>query len=98
MHSTPLVLIGLAALGSLVLIASALRRARQAAYLARDAARSVSLLGRVLATAGVITGGQYLMILFVHNTLWVVVALALPALLAALATVRATTATGLTRR
>jgi hypothetical protein len=38
------------------------------------------------------------MILFVHKPLWVIVALALPALLAALATVRATTATGLIRR
>lgn len=98
MNSTLLILIGLAALGSLALIASALRRARQAAYLARDAARTVSLLGRVLATAGVITGGEYLVILFAHNPLWVIVALALPAVLAALATVRATTATGLTRR
>lgn len=98
MNTTTLILIGLAAFGSLTLIAAALRRARQAAFLARGTARTVSLLGRVLATATVITGGEYLVILFVHNPLWVLVALTLPALLAALATVRATTALGFTRR
>jgi hypothetical protein len=93
-HNNLMILIGLATFGVLMLALSAGRRARKAAKAARDAARTASLLGRVVITAGVIGGAQYAVIRFVHHNLTLlVVTLAVPALLAAATTVRATTVT-----
>ncbi|MGH3902448.1 MAG: hypothetical protein ACRDTA_30170 [Pseudonocardiaceae bacterium] len=70
---------------------SGARRARAAADIARVGTSAVSLLGRVLTTALVIVGVQWLVITYSsnHTLLWVV--LGLPALLASYTLTRALT-------
>lgn len=70
---------------------SGTRRARAAADIARVGTSAVSLLGRVLTTALVIVGVQWLVITHPanHTLLWV--ALGLPALLASYTVTRALT-------
>lgn len=70
-------------LGLFVLWRGSVRRARAAADAARAGARVVSLAGRVLVTAGVIVGVQWLVIRHPLNTTVLLVVLALPALFAA---------------
>jgi hypothetical protein len=67
-------------LGLLVLWRGSVRRARAAADAARAGARVVSLAGRVLVTAGVIVGVQWLVISRPVNTTVLLVVLAVPAL------------------
>ncbi|HEX3780696.1 MAG TPA: hypothetical protein VHX38_13600 [Pseudonocardiaceae bacterium] len=90
-HDLLITLAALAGIGVLALIVSARRKARQAARAAHHAARRVSLFGRVLVTAAVITGIQFLIIRQAHNVTVLLVALALPALIAAIPLVRALT-------
>lgn len=87
-------------LGLFVLWRGSVRRARAAADAARAGARVVSLAGRVLVTAGVIVGVQWLVIRHPLNTTVMLVVLALPALFAAHGITRALTVTTLdtTRR
>jgi hypothetical protein len=68
------------------------RRAKATAEAARGSARLVSLAGRVLFTAGLITGVQWLVLTRLSVNGWVVAAvLGLPALFAAHALTRALT-------
>lgn len=68
------------------------RRARAAADAARSGARLLSLTGRVLFTAGVIVGFQWLVITRPEANGWAVLAvLGLPALFASYALIRALT-------
>lgn len=102
-HTTMLFAIGcgVTVLALFTLASGARRRARDAALYAEEAGRTASLFGRVLATAGAITGAQFAVIRFApHNLSLLLVALALPALLAAASVVRALTVTSLatTRR
>jgi hypothetical protein len=70
------------------------RRARAAADAARSGARLLSLTGRVLFTAGVIVGVQWLVLTHPHVSGWAVVAaLGLPALFASYTLTRALTVT-----
>lgn len=69
------------------------RRAREAADAARAGARALSLAGRVLFTAGLIVGVQWVVITHPGNK-WVLLAvLGLPALFASHALTRALTVT-----
>jgi hypothetical protein len=88
----------LAGVGVLVVLAwvwrAGARRARAAASAARSSARLLSLTGRVLFTAGVIVGIQWLVI--THPTIngWAVLAaLGLPALFSSYTLTRALTVT-----
>jgi hypothetical protein len=88
----------LAGVGVLVVLAwvwrTGARRARAAANAARSGARLLSLTGRVLFTAGVIVGVQWLVI--THPTVngWAVLAaLGLPALFSSYTLTRALTVT-----
>ena len=76
------------------------RRARRAAAAARAGSRVVSLAGRVVLTAGMIVGVQWVLITYALNTTLFWVALALPALVAGNVITRALTVTSLdtTRR
>lgn len=70
------------------------RRARAAANAARSGARLLSLTGRVLFTAGVIVGVQWIVITHPAGNRWLLVAvLGLPALFASSALTRALTVT-----
>lgn len=70
------------------------RRARAAADAARSGARLLSLTGRVLFTAAVIVGVQWLVITHPAGNPWVVLAaLGLPALFASYSLTRALTVT-----
>ncbi|MFC4854104.1 hypothetical protein [Actinophytocola glycyrrhizae] len=70
------------------------RRARAAADAARSGARLLSLTGRVLFTAGVIVGVQWLVLTHPSVNGWAVVAaLGLPALFASYTLTRALTVT-----
>lgn len=70
------------------------RRAKSAASVARPGARLVSLAGRVLFTAGVIVGVQWLVITHPGTNGWAVTAaLGVPALVASHALSRALTTT-----
>lgn len=72
------------------------RRARAAADAARSGARLLSLSGRVLFTAGLIVGVQWLVITHPSGNPWVLLAaLGLPALFASYALTRALTVTTL---
>jgi hypothetical protein len=72
------------------------RRARAAADAARSGARLLSLFGRVLFTAGLIVGVQWLVITHPTGHSWVLLAvLALPAVFASYALTRALTVTTL---
>ncbi|GAA1335413.1 hypothetical protein [Saccharothrix algeriensis] len=88
----------LAGMGALVVLVWAWRagsrRARAAADTARTGARLLSLTGRVLVTAGVIVGVQWLVVAYGRDSslLWVV--LGLPALFAAYTLTKALTVTG----
>ncbi|MGH3979576.1 MAG: hypothetical protein ACRDRZ_11345 [Pseudonocardiaceae bacterium] len=94
MNGGELFLGGMAAFALLAIAVKAqsgARRARAAADIARVGTSAVSLLGRVLTTALVIVGVQWLVIAHSsnHTLLWVV--LALPALLASYTLTRALT-------
>lgn len=67
------------------------RKARRAADTARAGARLVSLAGRVLLTAGLLLGAQWLLITYLDNVTLQIVALALPDLLAGYVLTRALT-------
>jgi hypothetical protein len=87
----------LAGIGVLVVLlwiwrASA-RRAKAAAEAARSGARLLSLAGRVLFTAGLIVGVQWVVILHPDNKWLLLVVLGLPALFSAHALTRALTVT-----
>ena len=76
------------------------RRARRAADAARAGSRAVSLAGRVVLTASMIVGVQWVLITYAPNSTLFWVALALPALVAGNVITRALTVTslGTTRR
>lgn len=92
-----LFLAGMAAFPLLSLIVKARpgsRRARAAAEIAQVGTGAVSLLGRVLVTAGVIVGVQWVLITHAAtNTALLLVVLGLPALVAAYTLIRALTVT-----
>jgi hypothetical protein len=93
---TPMqVVSGIAVLLVLLMVWRAgVRRARAAADAARAGARLLSLFGRVLFTAGVIVGVQWLVLTHPAVNKWVVLAvLGLPALFAYYALTRALTVT-----
>jgi hypothetical protein len=93
---TPMqVVSGIAVLLVLLMVWRAgVRRARAAADAARAGARLLSLFGRVLFTAGVIVGVQWLAITHPAVNKWVVLAaLGLPALFASYTLTRALTVT-----
>ena len=70
------------------------RRARTAAAFAELGTSPVSLLGRVLVSAGVIVGGQWLVITrYADNVTLLLVVLAVPALITAVTVVRVLTVT-----
>lgn len=87
----------LAGLGVLVTVLwtwrASIRRTRRAAEVARRSARLASLAGRVLVTAGLIVGVQWVVIAFSHNTTLLLVVLGLPALFAGHTLTRALTIT-----
>lgn len=88
----------LAGLGVLVMVLwvwrSSVRQARRAADVARQSARLGSLAGRVLVTAGVIVGVQWVVIRYAAGNLTLLlVVLGLPALFAAHTLTRALTIT-----
>jgi hypothetical protein len=88
----------LAALGVLLALfmvwRAGVRRARAAADAARSSARLLSLGGRVLFTAGLIVGVQWMVISHPSASRWLVLAvLGLPALFASYALTRALTVT-----
>jgi hypothetical protein len=86
---------GLGVLLTLMLVwRSSARRARAAATAARAGARLLSLFGRVLFTAGLIVGVQWLVITRPDGNPWVLLAaLGLPALFASYTLTRALTVT-----
>jgi hypothetical protein len=89
------VVAGLGVLLALVLVwRTSVRRARATAAAARSGARLLSLFGRVLVTAGLIVGVQWLVITRPDSNPWVLLAaLGLPALFAAYTLTRALTVT-----
>ncbi len=101
-HLTPTEV--LAALGVLLTLVmmwrSGTRRARRAADVARAGSRVVSLAGRVLLTAGVIVGVQWVAITYAAGSTLFWVVLALPALITGHVLTRLLTVTSLdtTRR
>jgi predicted RND superfamily exporter protein len=93
-HTIVIVIAVVAVLGLLSLLMSARRKARQARTAAREAIHTVSVTGRVLLAAGVITGVQFAVIRFSQNNVALLLGvLAVPALLAAVPLVRALTLT-----
>lgn len=74
---------------------SGTRRARRAAEAAHAASRVVSLAGRVLLTAAVIVGAQWVAITYAPGSTLFWVALALPALVVAHVLTRLLTVTSL---
>jgi hypothetical protein len=95
MTGAELFLGGVAALAVLSMVVKAragVKRARAAAEIARVGTSPVSLMGRVLMTAGVIVGVQWLVITYAAgNTTLLLAVLAAPALVAAYTLTRATT-------
>ncbi|WP_216213776.1 hypothetical protein [Amycolatopsis aidingensis] len=88
------VLAGFGVLLALVLVWRAgSRQARRAAETARAGARVVSLAGRVLLMAAAFVGVQWVVITQIDNPTLLVVALALPDLIAAYVLTRALTVT-----
>jgi len=85
----------LAGLGVLVIVfwvwRASVRQARRAADVARQSARLASLAGRVLITAGLIVGVQWIVITYGHSLTLLLVVLGLPALFAAHTLTRALT-------
>lgn len=102
LHLTPTQV--LAAIGVLLMLVmvwrSGTRRARRAADAARAGAQVVSLAGRVLLTAGVIVGVQWVAITYSPGSTLFWMVLALPALIAGHVLTRLLTLTSLdtTRR
>lgn len=86
----------LAVLGVLALLSGSRRKAKQAARLARDTGRAVSLLGRALVAAGVIVALQWAVITYTHNLTLTLAVLGGPALLSGWAAARAMTLTPIT--
>ncbi|MGH4011978.1 MAG: hypothetical protein ACRDTH_28100 [Pseudonocardiaceae bacterium] len=96
MNGGELFLAGMAAFALLAVVVKAqsgVRRARAAADIARVGTSAVSLVGRVLTTALVIVGVQWLMITHPSNQTLLWVALGLPALLASYTLTKALTVT-----
>jgi len=97
LSTTELVLGGMAAFAILTMVVKAwagLRRARVAAEVAQVGTGAVSLVGRVLLTAGAIAGTQWLVISYAAgNTTLVWVVLGAPALFAAHTLAKALTVT-----
>jgi hypothetical protein len=95
MSGVELFLGGVAALAVLSVVLKArtgLKRARVATEITRAGVSPVSLLGRVLMTAGVIVGAQWLVITYAaSNTTLLLVVLAVPALFAAYPVTKALT-------
>jgi hypothetical protein len=92
--TTTEIVTGLAVLGVLLLgWRGAARRARAAADATRAGARVLSLAGRVLVTAALIVGVQWLVITYITNKWVVLTVLGLPALFAAHTLTRALTVT-----
>ncbi len=89
----------LAAIGVLLALVmvwrSGTRRARRAAEAARAGSRVVSLAGRVLLTAALIVGVQWIVITYAAGSSLFWVALAVPALIAGHVLTRALTVTSL---
>ena len=88
-------LAGVGALVSLFMIwRSGARRAKAAAKAARSSARLLSLGGRVLVTAGLIVGVQWVVITYASANRWLLLAvLGVPALFASYTLTRALTVT-----
>jgi hypothetical protein len=83
---------GLGALVAVVMVwRASSRAARRAAETARTGARLMSLTGRVVLTAAVIVGVQWLVITHPGNTTLLLVVLGLPDLLASYALTKALT-------
>jgi hypothetical protein len=95
MSGVELFLGGVAALAALSVVLKArtgLKRARVAAEIARAGVSPVSLVGRLLMTAGAIVGAQWLVITYATgNTTLLLVVLAVPALFAAYPVTKALT-------
>ena len=88
------VMAGVGVLLVLVLVwRTASRRAKAAAEAARSGARLVSLVGRVLFTAALIVGVQWIVIMYSGGSWLTLVILGLPALFAAHTLTRALTVT-----
>jgi hypothetical protein len=87
----------LAGVGVLVILLwvwrASVRRARAAAEAARSGARLLSLVGRVLFTAGLIVGVQWVVIANPGNPWLLLAVLGLPALFSSYALTRALTVT-----
>jgi ABC-type xylose transport system permease subunit len=95
MQLTPTeILAGLGVLLAVVMVWRASRRtARRAAETARASARFASLTGRVVLTAAVIVGVQWLVITHPGNTTLLLVVLGLPALFSSYTLTKALTVT-----
>ena len=94
MGGVELFLAGMAVLGVLAVVVkarAAVRRARVAAEIARVGTSPVSLLGRVLVSAGVIAGVQWAVIMYADNQAWAWVVLGLPALVTSYTLMKALT-------
>lgn len=94
MTGVELFLGGIAALAVLSVVVKAragVKKARAAAEIARVGTSPVSLVGRVLVTALVIVGVQWLVITHVDDRVWWWVALGAPALVTAVAVTKALT-------
>jgi hypothetical protein len=94
MGGAELFLGGIAAFAVLSLIVKAragARRAQAAAEIARVGTNPVSLVGRVLVTALVIVGAQWLVITQVDDRMWWWVALGVPALVTSVTLTKALT-------
>jgi hypothetical protein len=87
----------LAGLGVLVVVLwiwrASVRRAKAAANAARSSARVLSLAGRVVLTAGLIVGVQWIVIMHPDNKWLLLTVLGLPALFASHTLTRALTVT-----
>ncbi|MGH3624235.1 MAG: hypothetical protein ACRDQ5_21020 [Sciscionella sp.] len=87
----------LAALGGLVVLGfvwrASVHRARRAAEVARQGARFMSLFGRVMCTAALIGGAQWMVLTHPRSALLVAVVLGVPDLLAGYTLTRALTVT-----
>lgn len=94
MSGVELFLGGIAALAVLSVVVKAragVKRARAAAEIARVGTNPVSLAGRVLVTALVIVGVQWLVITYVDDQMWWWVALGAPALVTSVTVTKALT-------
>lgn len=93
LHLTPTqVLAAVGVVLALVLVWRASSRAtKRAAETARSGARLMSLAGRVVTTAALITGVQWIVVLYQGSTTLLLVVLGLPALIAAYTLTRALT-------